>query len=109
MTFFVVLPFMQAIVFLVAAGTPSITTVEVAEAGDRVAVPIWVATTTQLPFFNRLKVEPETAQIPVDGVEYVTAPPLEGVEVRDRFFAEIFAFAGRVKVMLCGSRVISKL
>ena len=106
-TFFVVLPLTQVIVFLTAGATPSISTVEVAEAGARVAVPIWVATTTQLPFFNRLKVEPETAQIPVDEVVYVTAPPLEGVEVRERFFDEIFAFAGRVKVIVCGSLVTS--
>jgi hypothetical protein len=94
-------------VFLTAGATPSITTVEVAEAGARVAVPAWVATTTQLPFFNRLKVEPEIAQIPVDEVEYVTAPPPEGVEVRERFFAEIFAFTGRVKVIVCGSLTTS--
>jgi len=99
-TFLVVLPLTQVMVFLTAGAIPSITTVEVAEAGARVAVPIWVATTTQLPFFNRLKVEPETAQIPVDEVEYVTAPPLEGAEVSVRFFAEIFAFAGRVKVIV---------
>ena len=67
-TFFVDLPLTQVIVFLTAGSTPSITTVAVAEAGARVAVPAWVAATTQLPFFNRLKVEPETAQIPVDEV-----------------------------------------
>ena len=106
-TFFVVLPLTQVMVFLTAGATPSITTVEVAEAGASVDVPTWVATTTQLPLFNRLKVEPEIAQIPVDEVEYVTAPPLEGVEVRERFFAEIFAFAGRVKVIVCGSLTTS--
>ena len=107
-TFFDVLPLAQVIVFLAAGATPSITTVEVAEAGARVAVPTWVATTTQLPFFNRLKVEPETAQIPVDEVEYVTAPPLDAVAASASDLLETFAAFGRVNEIVCGSRVISK-
>ena len=106
-TFFDVLPLVQVIVFLTAGTTPSITTVEVAEAGARVAVPIWVATTTQLPFFNRLKVEPETAQIPVDEVEYVTAPPLDAVAVSATDLLAIFVVVGKINEIVCGLRVTS--
>ena len=71
------------------------------------AVPIWVATTTQLPFFNRLKVEPETAQIPADEVEYVTTPPLDAVAVSATDLLEIFVVVGKVNEIVCGFRVTS--
>ena len=106
-TFFVVLPLIQAIVFLVATATPSISTVEVAEAGASVDVPACVATTTQLPLFNKLKVEPETEQFSAGELSYVTAPPLVVVTVSGKVFTEEVTVAGSAKVMVCGSLVTS--
>ena len=92
-----------------AAAGPAIITVAVAEIGARVAVPAWVAVIAQIPRINRFKVDPVTEQIPVEVVAYVTAPPLDAVADSATVLEARFAVAGGVNVMVCGSRVISKV
>ena len=74
LTFLFVLPFVQIIVFFVAIGVGAMTApvsiiVAVVEIGARVEVPAWDAVITQLPAFNKFKVEPVIEQVSVDVVE----------------------------------------
>jgi hypothetical protein len=77
------------------------------EIGARVEVPAWDAVITQLPAFNKFKVEPVIEQASGDVVEYIIDAPLDAVAVRVRVLVAISTVAGRVKVMVCGSRVTS--
>ncbi len=81
--------------------------VAVVVTGARVEVPPWDAVTTQLPTFNKFKVEPVIEQASADVVEYITDAPLDAVAARASVLAEISAFAGSVKVIVCGSLVTS--
>ena len=68
-TFFVVLPLTQVIVFLAATFVAVSVIFAVAETGARVEVPAWVAVTEQFPLVSRFKVDPVMEQIPVEVVE----------------------------------------
>ena len=68
LTFLLLLPLTQVIVFLEGAAAPAIITVAVADIGTRVVVPAWVAVIAQFPRINRFKVDPVIEQIPVDVV-----------------------------------------
>jgi hypothetical protein len=60
-----------------------------------------------LPAFNKFKVEPVIEQASDEVVEYVTDAPLDAVAARASVLVEISAFAGSVKVIVCGSLVTS--
>ena len=112
LTFLFVLPFVQTIIFFVAVGLGAMTEpVSIiatdVEIGAKVDVPAWDAVTTQLPAFNKFKVEPVIEQASADVVEYITDAPLDAVAARVSVLAEISIFAGRVKVIVCGSLVTS--
>ena len=81
--------------------------VAVVETGARVVVPPWDAVTTQLPAFNKFKVEPVIEQASDDVVEYITDAPLDAVAARARVLVEMSTVAGSVKVIVCGSLVTS--
>ena len=92
LTFLFVLPFVQTIVFFVAIGAGAMTApVNIiaadTEIGARVEVPAWDAVITQLPAFNKFKVEPVIEQASGDVVEYITDAPLDAVAVRVNIFS----------------------
>ena len=90
--FFVVLPFIQLIVFLSATIVPVSNIFTVTEIGVRVVVPAAVAATEQFPALINLRVEPVIEQIPVEVVENVTAPLPEAVAIKSNvlLFTSIF-------------------
>ena len=113
LTFLLVLPFVQTIVFFVAIGVGAMTApasmiIALVETGARVEVPPWDAVTTQLPAFNKFKVEPVIEQASVDVVEYVTGAPLDAVAARDSVLVETSIVVGSVKAIVCGSLMTSK-
>ena len=92
---------------VVARTAPVSIIVAVVETGARVDVPACDAVTTQLPAFNKFKVEPVIEQASADVVEYITDAPLDAVAARARVLVAISTVAGRVKVIVCGSLVTS--
>ena len=112
LTFLVVLPLTQTIVFLVttdlgATIVPVKVIVALAVTGARVEVPAWDAVTTQFPAFSKLSVDPEMVQFSLDVLEKVTAPPLDAVAVRVKLLVEISVVVIGAKVIVCGSLVTS--
>jgi hypothetical protein len=61
----------------------------------------------QFPALIRVSVEPETEQISVVALEYVTAPPLDAAAVRVKLLVAISAVVTGAKVIVCGSLVTS--
>ena len=57
--------------------------VAVVDTGARVELPACVAVTTQFPTLSKFRIAPDTEQDSTDVVEYVIAPPLDAVAVRD--------------------------
>ena len=113
LTFLVVLPLTQTIVFLVTTGldvtiAPVKVIVALAVIGAKVEVPDCDAVITQFPALSKLRVDPEMVQFSVDVLAKTTAPPLDAVAVRVRLISAISAVATGEKVIVCGSLVISK-
>ena len=104
----VFLPLKQVIVFFVGVTVPAIITVAVAEIGDKVDDPGWVAVTEQLPLFSKFKVEPVMEQLSGVEVVYRTDPPLEVIVESATVLLARFADAGNEKVIVWGSLVTSK-
>lgn len=113
LTFFVVLPLTQIIVFLLTTGTTGLAIlpvniiVAVVDTGAIVELPPCVAVITQLPAISRFRVAPTTEQDSIDVVEYVIAPPLDAVAVRTKVLPVISTVVGGVNAMVCGSRLTS--
>ena len=80
--FFVVLPFIQLIVFLSATIVPVSNIFTVDETCVKVVVSAAVAVTEQLPALINLRVEPVIEQIPVEVVENDIAPLPEAVAIK---------------------------
>ena len=81
-TFFVVFPFIQLIVFLSAAVDPVSKIFTVAETGKKMLVSAAVAVTEQFPALIKLRVEPDIEQIPVEEVEYNMDPLPDEVAIK---------------------------
>ena len=109
LTFLLFLPITQLILFLLVTTALVNITVAVEEIGISVDEPTWVAVTAQFPLVSRFKVDPVIEQIPVEVVEYVTAAPLDAVEVSASDLLETFALFGRVNEIVCGSLRISNV
>ena len=81
-TFFVVLPLMQLIVFLSTTVVPVSEIFAVDEIGVKILVPTAVAVTEQFPALIKLRVEPDIEQIPVEEVEYNMDPLPDEVAIK---------------------------
>ena len=91
-TFFVVFPFTQLIVFLSATVDPVSKIFTVAEIGEKMLVSAAVAVTEQFPALIKLRVEPVIEQIPVEEVEYTMDPLPDAVAIKSNvlLFTSIF-------------------
>ncbi len=113
LTFLVVLPLTQTIVFLLTSGTTGLAIVPVniivavVDTGTRVELPACVAVITQFPALSRVRIAPATEQDSTDVVEYVIDPLLDAVAVRAKVLLAILTVAGGVNVMVCGSLLTS--
>ena len=83
-TFFMVLPFIQLIVFLSATMVPVSKIFTVADTGVKIVVPAAFAVTEQFPALIKLRVEPDIEQIPVEEVEYNMDPLLDEVAIKSK-------------------------
>ena len=112
LTFLVVLPLKQTIVFLVTTGlgvtaAPVKTIVAFTETGAKVEVPTCDAVITQFPALSKLSIDPEIVQFSVDVLVKETTPPLDADALRVKLLLEISAVATGEKVIVCGSLVTS--
>jgi hypothetical protein len=81
----------------------------VADAGERVALPAWSASTWQVPGARRLSELPVTEHVIGESDLKVTTPPLVAVALREIDLVARVTFAGGPKDMDWAVRVISKV